>query len=331
MDIIRATSGEEVRAEDRLRVALAQMEPVWLNRDATIERVAETVQKAGAEGAGLCVFGEALVPGYPFWVERTGGAAFESPVQQAWYDHYLREGVDIGRGDLKPVQDAARNASCAVYVGAMERAPDRSGTTLYCSLVYIDPGGAIQSSHRKIQPTYEERLVWGMGDGHGLRCHELGPFRVGGLNCWENWLPLARAALHGMGETLHVAAWPGGERNTRDITPMIAKEGRSFVLSVSGLLNDFPLDLKLPGVDDVKAGLPVANGGSGIAGPDGDWIVEPVVGREALIVADIDAGRVRKARHSLDISGHYARPDILQLQIDRRRRATISVLDDPAE
>lgn len=331
MDIVRADAPKAARLTDQLTVALAQIEPVWLSRSATLEKVADTIVKAGSEGAGLCVFGEALVPGYPFWVDRTGGAQFESAVQQAWYDQYLDQGVIIERGDLEGVQAAAKSTSCATYLGVMERAPDRSGTTLYCSLVYVNADGEICSVHRKIQPTYEERLVWGMGDGQGLQCHDLGPFKVGGLNCWENWLPLARAALHGMGETLHLAAWPGGEHNTRDLTPIIAKEGRSYVLSVSGLMANVPADLDLPEIEAVKGAGMMANGGSCIASPDGSWIVEPVVGREALILADLDASAVRRARHALDISGHYSRPDILQLQVDRRRRGTISTIDDMPE
>ena len=189
MKIIRADLPEPGRAEDALTVALAQIAPVYLDRDRTVAKAAGAVRRAADKGARLCCFGEALVPGYPFWVDRTDGARFESERQKAWFSRYLDQGVVIERGDLAPVQDAARETGCAVYLGIMERAPDRGGHTLYCSLVYVDGSGAVRSSHRKLQPTYEERLVWGSGDGNGLRTHPLGPFTAGGLNCWENWLP----------------------------------------------------------------------------------------------------------------------------------------------
>ena len=174
-------------------------------------------------------------------------------------------------------------------------------------------------------PTYEERLTWSPGDGHGLRVHRLGAFTVGGLNCWENWMPLARAALYGQGEDLHVAIWPGGRRNTEDITRFIAQEARSYVLSVSGLMRreDFPADT--PHADAILAGSEalLADGGSCIAGPDGQWIVEPVVGREQLIVATLDHTRVRQERQNFDPVGHYSRPDVTRLTVNRQRQSTV--------
>jgi nitrilase len=214
-------------------------------------------------------------------------------------------------------------------LGCIERPADRGGHSVYASLVYIDAQGAIQSVHRKLMPTYEERLTWAAGDGHGLRTHRLGPFIVGGLNCWENWLPLARAALYGQGEDLHVAVWPGSVGNTKDITRFMALEGRSYVLSVSGLMRvtDIPADTPHRSIIAAGSSEILAGGGSCIAGPDGEWVVAPVANEERLIVATLDHRRVREERQNFDPAGHYARPDVLQLRVNRQRQSTIR-LDD---
>ena len=222
--------------DSKLTVGLAQMAPAWLNRDSTIDKLVAWISDAANKGCDLVAFGEALVPGYPFRVERTGGAAFEAKLQKELFAHYVSQGVCIETGDLDPLCDAARQNDIAVYVGVMERAADRGGHSLYCSMVYIDRSGNVGSVHRKLMPTHEERLVWAIGDGNGLRTHKLGPFTVGGLNCWENWLRLPRAALYAQGEDLHDAIWPGIERNSEDITRFSARESRSFVVSVSGLM-----------------------------------------------------------------------------------------------
>lgn len=324
------TNASNASEKDRLTVALAQIAPVWIDRNATIEKVASVIHQAADEQASLVAFSEALIPGYPFWVERTDGARFESDVQKEWYSHYLDQGVRIESGDLDPICDAAKQRNIAVYVGVMERAIDRGGHTLYCSLVYIDRKGIVGSVHRKLQPTYDERLVWGMGDGHGLRTHPLDAFTVGGLNCWENWLPLARAALYGQGENLHVAVWPGGPHNTEKLTPVIAMEGRSYALSVSGIMTADFVSNHLPFADQVcnKDGEMMARGGSCIAAPDGSWVIPPVNDKEALLVATVDHAEVRKARHSLDVAGHYSRPDVVQLRVNRERMSTIKFMDE---
>ena len=315
--------------EPGLTIALAQIAPVWLDRQATTDKIAHWIDMAAAEGADLVVFGEALLPGYPYWVERTDGARFESAVQKRLYAHYASQAVLIERGDLDPLQSACRKHGIACYVGTIERAADRGGHSLYCSMVYIDSEGSIGSVHRKLQPTYEERLVWAMGDGHGLRTHSLGAFTVGGLNCWENWLPLARASLYGQGEDLHVAIWPGSARNTEDITRYMAREGRSYVVSVSGLMRASDIGADLPEADLLRdsADAVMANGGSCVADPDGQWVLEPVVGDERLSIVDVDHTRVLEARQSLDVVGHYSRPDVTRLVVDRRRQSTLHLED----
>jgi len=310
---------------DKLAIGLAQIAPVWLDRAGTLSKMVEQVRGAEEAGCQLLAFGEALLPGYPFWIEHTNGAVFNSPMQKEIHAHYMDQAVQIEAGHLDLLCEAAKESGVTIVTGIIERPLDRGGHSLYASLVYIDLNGVIQSVHRKLMPTYEERLTWSPGDGHGLRVHKLGAFTVGGLNCWENWMPLARAAMYGQGEDLHIAIWPGGVHNTHDITRFIAKESRSYVASVSGLMHasDFPKDT--PQLSAILENSPdvLANGGSCIAGPDGKWIVEPVPEEEKLIVATINHKRVREERQNFDPSGHYSRPDVTQLKVIRTRQSTV--------
>ena len=312
---------------DVLEVGLAQIAPIWLDREKTLVKVMEYIDSAARSKRDLVLFGEALVPGYPFWVELTDGAKFNSPIQKEIHAHYMANAVQMG--DLDPICELARKNKLAVMIGCIERPVDRGGHSLYASLVYISQNGVIESVHRKLMPTYEERLTWSPGDGHGLRTHRLGPFTVGGLNCWENWMPLARAALYGLGEDLHIAVWPGSQRNTEDITRFIAVESRSYVISVSGLMRKTDIPEGIPHRDAITTNAEdvLANGGSCIAAPDGSWVIEPVCDQEELILATLDHQRVREERQNFDPSGHYARPDVLQLVVNRKRQSTINLID----
>lgn len=309
-----------------MRVAIAQIAPVLLDRAATLERVTQAIHEAADAGARLVAFGETILPGYPAWLTRTDGARFDSELQKRLHARYLREAVDLEAGDLEPVQRAAARGSIAVVIGVAERPRARGGHSLFCSAVTIAPDGTIASVHRKLVPTYEERLCWSHGDAHGLVAHRfLEPFTLGSLNCWENWMPLARAAMQAQGVDLHVALWPGGESTTRDATRFVALESRSFVLSAGSLLHadDLPADLParemIIGSDQNEADGWLYNGGSAIAGPDGAWIVEPLLRERRIIVAELDHQRVLEARQNFDPAGHYARPELLGLCIDRRR------------
>ena len=316
--------------DSSMRVALAQLRARLLQREAALEAVMQAMVDAAGQGARLVVFGEALVPGYPWWIERIDGSRFDHPLMRQLHAQYLDQAVCIEAGHLDQVCAVAADLQIACYLGIIERPLDRAGHSLYASLVYIDPEGKIQSVHRKLMPTHEERLAWAPGDGHGLKVHSLGPFTLGGLNCWENWMPLPRASLYAQGENLHVAVWPGSDGLTRDITRFIAREARSFVVSVGNVMHSDDLDADFPGRDRLQspqhAGV-WANGGSCVAGPDGAWLLEPQTDGEGLWVVDLRIHQVLEARKLFDPSGHYSRADVTCLEVDRRRKAVARFID----
>ncbi len=313
----------------KIRIALAQLAPVWLNREASIDRLLAGMEQAAAQDCRLLATGESWLPGYPFWLSATDGARFESPLQKRIHATYLEQGVNIEAGDLEAVCTAARKHHLALVLGVMERPDSKGGHTLYASRVYISEQGEIASVHRKLMPTYEERLAWGIGDGHGLVTHRLGEFTVSALNCWENWMPLARAALYAQGSNLHVAIWPGSERNTVDITRHIAKEARAYVVSVSSYFTRAMIPDDMPEAEAIRAAAPevMADGGSCVAAPDGSWVLPPQTGSEGVFVAEVNLQRVLEERQNFDPSGHYARPDVLGLTVNRVRQNSIQTID----
>lgn len=313
---------------DRKTVALAQLAPIWLDRAGTMAKMAEYVREAASSGAQLVAFAEGLLPGYPFWLEHTDGARFESAFQKQLYAHYIDQALDLAAGDLAPLCHAARAGSIWISVGIIER-DVRRGQSVFCSMVLINEQGEIVNVHRKLMPTYEERLVWAQGDGAGLRTFAFGRFRLGGLNCWENWMPLARAALYGQGMDLHLMSWPGSVRNTETITPFVAREARGYALSISSLMRRSDIPAHLPFAEELVARLPLimANGGSAIAGPDGQWVIPPCADEERLLLAELDHAKVREERQNFDPFGHYSRPDVLTLRVDSRRLSGLEGLN----
>jgi nitrilase len=306
-----------------VRIAAAQARPHWLDPSATTKKVISWLEHAAVQQVELVAFPETFLSGYPSWLEHTGGAKFDDAMQKRAYAAYLDAAIEVTGPEIQLITEAARDLGIFVYLGTIERDVSVGRGTVYCTLVAIDPHAGVVGAHRKLMPTHEERLVWGIGDGNGLRVHQAGAVRVGGLNCWENWMPQARHALYAQGEELHVSVWPGNPRNTEETTRFIAREGRVFSLAANGLLGlaDIPADFPLRAALEEAGVTEYCRGGSAVAAPDGRWLVEPLADEERLIVADIDLAEVRAERLNMDPTGHYSRPDVFTVEVDRRRRA----------
>jgi nitrilase len=295
-------------------VACVQAEPVVLDRDATLERLAERTAEAAAAGAELVAFPEAFVPAYPSSVWARFLAGWADSRAKAAFALLTREAVEIPGPDAERVGEVAREHSVWLVTGVTEVDPERPGT-LYNTLLYHDPEGRLALKHRKLVPTNHERLVWGPGDGGGLRAVETGLGRLGGLICWENYMPLARFALYESGVEIYVAATADDSDAWQATLVHIARESRAFVVAPSHFQrssaypDDFPLREELADVDVI------GRGGSAILGPDGAYLAGPLFGEEGILYAELDPTRLAEERQRFDPAGHYHRPDVLELTV----------------
>jgi nitrilase len=257
-----------------------------------------------------------VASGYPSWIYSR--ADWDDPVAKRLFGALHRNAVTVGSDAVAALGDAARGAGAHVVVGATERDDAFSRGTLFNSQLHLTAGGELAGVHRKLVATHPERIVWGAGDGSSLRVWPASFARVGGLICWEHWMPLARFAMHAQGEQVHVAAWPSMPEIHELACRHYAFEGRCYVLCAAGFLRarDLPLDAELRAA--MPAGDPVMDGGSGIIGPDGNWLAGPVRGSESIVFADIDLRRVAEEQQALDTAGHYNRPDVFDVRIDSR-------------
>jgi nitrilase len=312
--------------------AAVQAAPVFLDRDATIDKACHLIDEAARAGAQLIAFPEAFVPTYPDWVWRTRPW---SDGASRWYDRLYDQAVTIPSAATDQLCTAARQAGVWVSIGVNERA----GSTLYNTQLWLDPTGRVAGAHRKLMPTGGERLVWGYGDGSTMPVFDTPIGRLGGLICWENYMPLARYALYDQGIEIHVApTWDNSDMWVPTLRH-IAKEGRMFVIGVTFCLRGSDIPDDIPGRDDLYGGDDdwLARGNSCIVGPEGDLLAGPLEGEEGIVTAQIDLDRLASARRQFDPVGHYARPDVFHLDIDRHPKtptdspstATSSATTDP--
>lgn len=299
-----------------LRVALAQATPAVLDLAGSVEKACAWISEAGKRGARLLAFPEAFIPCYPLWCDTGTFGKWDHGPSKKLHARLVRNSLEIPSPETEALCGAAREAGVAVVLGANER-DGRSGT-LYNALLFIDEEGRLRARRRKLVPTFGERLVWGYGDAAGLDSHELAGTRVGGLICWEHWIPLARHVLHASGEQVHVAAWPHGKEHHQLASRHYAFEGRTYVLAAAMYLrkSDLPADFELA-ADFEDAPAELLAGGSAIIAPDASYVVEPVFGREELLLAELDLDRSLEEKLTLDVAGHYGRPDLFDLRVRR--------------
>lgn len=309
-----------------MRIGAAQLRPCWLDPAKTTTKIVEAIERASRDGIELLAFPEAYLSGYPFWLCRTNGAAFDDARQKRAYAQFLEAAVELSSPAVATIAEASRDYGVAVYLGMNERGSAAARGSVYCTLLAIDPARGVLGAHRKLVPTFDERLCWAPGDGHGLKVYRIGDTHVGGLNCWENWMPLARFSLYAGGEDVHVSVWPGNPEVAHNAMQLIAHEGRVWSLGVSGVLHlddivpdfEFLADLKAEGVG------PIFAGGSRIIAPNGKVVAAAADGVEAIIWHDADLASVRGERQNFDPSGHYHRPDVFDLAIDRTRHEALA-------
>jgi nitrilase len=300
---------------ENIRVAISQTAPVYLDKQASLDRALAVMQEAAKKGVQILAFGETWLPGYPAWLDVCPEAALwnHEPTRQV-FARLRQNSVAVSGPEVRGLCQAAGDLKLTVVMGVNERVDSGPGSgTLYNSLLTFTPEGRMGNCHRKLVPTYSERMVWGNGDGGGLNAVETSGVRVGGLICWEHWMPLARMAMHNSGEHIHVAVWPTAHDLHQLASRHYAFEGRCFVLAVGLLMPASDLPREFAATNGQAAWL--VRGGSAIIAPNARYIVEPVFEREELIVADLDLAEIDRESMALDVTGHSARPDVFRFDL----------------
>lgn len=322
-----------------ITVALVQHPPVFLNLQASIEKAVSLIRKA-AESADIIIFPETWLPGYPVWLDVAPNAGlWDHPPAKIIYRLLAENSIQQNSPALKKLQDAVTENNCRVVMGAHEK----EGSTLYNTIFYFDTDGSY-SIHRKLMPTYTERLIWGMGDGSTLNTMQTDWGTIGGLICWEHWMPMARAAMHAKNEVLHIAQWPYVKDLHQLCSRHYAFEGQCFVAACGGILTKKDITDGLESLSLTKKDQPVfeliesipvqddeliLKGGSTLIAPDSSYIMEPVYNETGIFYAEADLDLIREGNLFMDSDGHYARPDVFSLQVNTASKENVRFSSNP--
>jgi nitrilase len=305
-----------------LRVAIVQNSPIFLDLDASLAKAVRLAEEAAKGQARLIAFGETWLPGYPAWLDHCSDVAlWDHRPSKDVFAKLRQNSLTVPGKETETLAQIAGDLKVTLVIGANERVEAGPGNgTLYNALLTFTPDGQLANHHRKLVPTYTERLVWGQGDGRGLRSIATPSSRVGGLICWEHWMPLARQAMHTAGEHIHVAVWPTVHQMHQVASRHYAFEGRCFVLAAGMIMRvkDLPHELRLTPELGANPESFLLYGGSTIFGPDGRYVVEPLCEQEDIIIADLDLDALDRERMTLDVSGHYNRSDLFTFQVETK-------------
>lgn len=308
----------------KVKIAIVQAAPVYLNIKDSLSKVESLLKEAAAKGADLVTFGETWFTGYPAWIDYCDEyAKWDFKATKEVFARTYENSLDVSGSEVAQIGKWAKELNLSIVMGINEKVSSGPGNgTIYNSLLTWNENGELVNHHRKLMPTHTERLLYGQGDGKGLQAVETKAGRVGGLICWEHWMPLTRQTMHNSGEHIHVAVWPKVHEMLQIATRSYAFEGRCFAVGVGQIMRvkDIPKELNLPAELQEKPEHMLLNGGSCIVGPDGHYVLEPIWDQEGVFVQEVDLNRCYEERMALDVTGHYQRNDVFDFQVHQNRK-----------
>ncbi|MGD9241136.1 MAG: carbon-nitrogen hydrolase family protein [Desulfobacterales bacterium] len=314
--------------KQQIKVAVVQAAPVLFDREATVEKACGLIKQAAGQGAQLILFPEAFIPAYPRGLAFGTVVGSRSPVGRRIWQRYWENTVEVPGPTTLRLGEAAKKANVYLAIGVIERDAARSSGTVYCTLLYFGPDGRLLGKHQKLKPTAGERLIWGEGDGSTLTVIHTEIGSIGGLICWENYMPLARMAIYDKGVELYLAPTADARDTWQATLRHIACEGRCFVLGCNQYMTKemYPDDLKeLKELDEQPEIM--CRGGSAIISPLGKVLAGPLYEQEGILFADLDLGAIARSKFDFDVVGHYARPDVFQLTVNEKPSISVIAVD----
>jgi len=301
-----------------VKVAVVQAAPVLFDREATVDKVCQLIQEAAGSGAQLVLFPEAFIPAYPRGLSFGMVVGSRSPEGRRTWQAYWDNAVEVPSPAIAALGAAVQEAGVYMAIGIIERDSQFSRGTLYCTLLYFGTDGQLMGKHRKLKPTAAERLIWGEGDGSTLAAFDTELGRIGGLICWENYMPMARMAMYGKGVELYLAPTADARDTWQCTLRHIACEGRCFVLGCNQFVTKYMYPSNLEGVVELDEQPDViCRGGSVIVSPFGEVLAGPLYDKEGILYAELDRGEIVRGKVDFDVVGHYARPDVFQLIVNK--------------